>query len=103
MFAKEFCEVKNIEKNNVEALNCIDAQTVFGYIEFISKTDEFIYILDNNFKLQIISTYYENIQIFIEKFCSKNKKIRIKDVTNYDKFMNNYKTKIILSCTFERT
>ena len=102
LIAKDFCEVKNIEKFDYKFFNCIDSQLLFGYLEFKSKDNNFLYIENNLHNVIIISKYYDEIIDFINAACSLDKKIRVKDVTNYDKLNAYFSTTIILSCTTKR-
>ena len=102
LVAKDFCEVKNIRKFDYKLSNCIDSQLLFGYLEFKSKDSKFLYIENNSHNIKIISKYYDEIIDFINAVCLLDKKIRIKDVTNYDKLNADFSTTIILSCTTTR-
>tara|TARA_B100001057_G_scaffold83386_1_gene79068 strand:- start:242 stop:595 length:354 start_codon:yes stop_codon:yes gene_type:complete len=102
LVANDFCEVKNIEKFDYKLFNCIDSQLLFGYLEFRSKDNNFVYIENNHHNIKIISKYYDEMIDFINAVCLLDKKIRIKDVTNYDKLNADFSTTIILSCTSTR-
>ena len=99
LVAKDFCEIKNIEKFNYKHFNCMDSQLLFGYLEFKSEDDNFLYIENNRYNIKIISRYYDKIIDFINAVCFLDKKIRIKDVTNYNRLDADFSTTIILSCT----
>lgn len=102
LVAKDFCEVKNIEKFDYKLFNCIDSKMLFGYLEFKSKNSNFLYVQNNRYDVKIISKYYDEITDFINNACSLDKNIRIKDITNYDKLNYDFSTTIILSCTYTR-
>ena len=53
LVAKDFCEVKNIRKFDYKLSNCIDSQLLFGYLEFKSKDDNFLYIENNRYNIKI--------------------------------------------------
>ena len=102
LVAKDFCEVKNIRKFDYKLSNCIDSQLLFVYLEFKSKDDNFLYIENNRYNIKIISKYYDKIIDFINAVCLLDKKIRIKDITNYNRLDADFSTTIILSCTTAR-
>ena len=102
LVAKDFCEVKNIEKFDYKLYNCIDSKLMFGYLEFKSKDTNFLYIENNRHSIKIINKYYVEVIDFINTACSFDKKIRIKDVTNYNRIDDDFYTTIILSCSYQK-
>ena len=102
LIAKDFCEINIIEKYDYDILNCSDSQPFFGYVKFASKKNNFSYVEDSRYKIEIISEYYSEIINMIKKLCYINKKIRVKDVTNYNEEKNEFSTTIILSCIYKR-
>ena len=102
LFAKDFCEIKNIEKFEFNFFNCNESQMLFGYLKFVSEKSNFSYKINDLYDVKIINNYYDEITSFIDQFCSEKKKIRIKDITNYNKLNNNFITTIVLSCTYNK-
>jgi len=100
--AKKFCVIKDIQNKDFGTFNCVESQTLFGYLDFISEKSKFSYITNDQYNLKIIENFYDDVINFINKLCSEEKKIKIKDITNYDKLGKNFKTKIIVSCKYKK-
>lgn len=100
LFSKDFCEIKDIKKYDLNLLNCNESQQLFAYLKFTSRKGNFTYKKNNRYDVKIINDYYYQITNFINKFCSEKKKIRIKNITNFNKVKKNFNTKIILSCIY---
>ena len=100
--AKNFCEIENIQNKDIDTFNCKESQILFGYLNFISEKSKFSYKKNDQHNLKIIDNFYDDVINFIKKLCSEEKKIKIKDITNYDRLRKTFKTKIILSCTYKK-
>ena len=97
---KDYCEVFEI-KPDLKYENCIDKQTVFAYLDYFHNEPNIKYEFNATYKVKIPTIYKRLILNFLEQNCYTNeKKVRIKEITNYDE-NENYKTKIIISCIYK--
>ena len=94
---KEFCRIDNIL--HYKKKKCSNGQLMFGYLNFNSEESQFDYEYDSFLDIKIIKKYKSQIMYFLEKNCDKKNKIRIKEITNLEKF--NYKTEVVISCIFK--
>ena len=94
-----YCEIFEI-KQDLKYKNCTDKQTVFAYLNYFHNEPNIKYEFNLTYQVKIPTIYKRLILNFLEQNCYIKKKIRIKEITNYDDNIN-YKTKIIVSCIYK--
>tara|TARA_X000000368_G_scaffold314474_1_gene252083 strand:- start:187 stop:543 length:357 start_codon:yes stop_codon:yes gene_type:complete len=99
--SKDYCEVKNIFYIKGE-INCYDNQLLFGYMKFTSNSNKFEYEYNKELKLENIKKYNKKITEYIKDFCYMDKNLKVKEITNYNKYKFNYETRIIITCQYKK-
>lgn len=97
----QFCEIKNILHLNDVKIQCKDGDLLFGEFSFYSQKIKKKYILNKPYNLKVLADYEKEIVKYIERYCYRENNIKVKDIINYNKRMNKYHTKVIVSCRFK--
>lgn len=100
--SQDFCEIKNILKENQKIEDCKKNDLIFGKLNFESENMNFEYKYNTKYNVKLIKNFYLPINNFILEYCNKTKDIKVKDITNLNKGGNlKFKTQIIVSCYFD--
>ena len=100
--SQDFCEIKNILKENQKIEDCKKNDLIFGKLNFESENMNFEYKYNIKYNVKLIKNFYLPINNFILEYCNKTKDIKVKDITNLNKGGNlKFKTQVIVSCYFD--
>ncbi|MAT32497.1 MAG: hypothetical protein CMP42_00850 [Rickettsiales bacterium] len=94
--SKEYCSFKDI-LNLRKKVSCNNGNLIFGNFEFSSKYRNFEYDKIDDLKIKVLKKFKKEILSYINKNCDK-KNIKIKEITNYVDFREDFSTKVIISC-----
>lgn len=101
LYSAQFCEIKNILRLNDVNIQCKDNDLLFGEFSFFSEKVKKKYLLNKKYNLKVLSDYEKEIIKYIGKYCHEKNNIKVKDIINYNRSMNKYHTKVIISCRFK--
>ena len=94
--SREFCTVDNILVYDYKKKPCIENELLFGYLTFKSNKRNLNFILDKDLDIKTPDIFRNEIKTFIKLTCKKEKKtLKLKTITNFDKYNNIYVHKII--------
>ena len=96
-----FCKIFDITNINHELIQCKNNDLLFGYFEFSSQKSNHSLIKIKKYNIEIIKEYHNVVVNYLDNYCIKEKDIRIKNITNYDKIKKNFNTEVIITCNLK--
>ena len=96
--AGNLCKVSDITNINLDLIQCENNDLLFGYFEFPSQEGNFLIVKIKKYNIEVIKEHRKIFEEYIESYCIKEKNIRIKNITNYNKIKNIFNTEVIVTC-----
>ena len=96
--AENFCKILDITNINHDLIQCENNDLLFGYFEFPSQEGNLLIVKIKKYNIEVIKEHRKIFEEYIENYCIKEKNIRIKNITNYNKIKNIFNTEVIVTC-----
>ena len=99
---ENFCKIFDITKINHDLIQCNNNDLLFGYFEFPSQESNFLIVKIKKYNIEVIKEHRKIFEEYIENYCIKEKDIRIKNITNYNKIKKIFNTEVIVTCYLKK-
>ena len=99
---ENFCKIFDITKINHDLIQCNNNDLLFGYFEFSSKKSNHLFIKIKKYNIEVIKEYRKIFIKYLNNYCIKEKQIRIKNITNFNKIKKIFNTEVIVTCNLKK-